>query len=300
MTGKIPQKIPHRLHGRASIVQPGQENRPLAGVRALVGRAEHQARPLTLGLKALGAEVTEIPFIAIRAPRSYAFLDTALKRIREYDWLVVTSVNGVRALAARLAHLGISARRLRHLEVAAIGPATRGALEKLGIEVAIVPENYVAESVIASLRGRVKGKRMLLPRARVARDTLPNELRSMGAQVDVVEAYRTIVPLASERRLQALMGDPRSRPHLVTFTSSSSARNFATLLRGRENAPAVLRSQPGEPLSGIRLASIGPITSRTLVELGLKVDIEARDYTIPGLIQAIRADWAGRSRSAPE
>ncbi|MBV9339387.1 MAG: uroporphyrinogen-III synthase, partial [Acidobacteria bacterium] len=218
MPGKTPEAA-----ARAAKAVESSPNRPLAGVRVLVGRAEHQARPLTLGLKSLGAEVTEIPFIAIRPPRSCASFDRALKHIRDYDWLLLTSVNGVHALAARLTDLGMSARRFRHLEVAAIGPATREALEKLGIQVAVVPEAYVAESVIASLRGRVEGSRVLLPRARVARDTLPCELRSLGARVDVVEAYETVVPRASERKLQAIMGDPRRRPHLVTFTSSSSA-----------------------------------------------------------------------------
>jgi uroporphyrinogen-III synthase len=312
MAAKTPQTAPARrkanrdLDGRRLRALPkagrGGKSRdkkqPLAGVRVVVGRARHQASPLSLGLEALGAEVTEIPFITIRPPRSQKPFDRALERISEYDWLVVTSVNGVRALAARLRRLKIAAGRLRHLEVAAIGPATSEEVEKLGIRVAVVPEDYVAESVVASLDGRVKGKRVLLPRARVARDTLPRELRRMGARVDVVEAYETVVPPSSERKLRALIGDPGRRPHLVIFTSSSSARNFAALL-GR-SAVGARRSKSAEQLAGIRFASIGPITSATLGELGLSVDIEAKEYTIPGLIEAIKADWAVRKRTSSQ
>ena len=252
---------------------------PLAGVRVLVGRARHQASSVSAGLRKLGAEVLEIPFLEIRKPRSYTPLDTALQAIAEYNWLILTSVNGVDALSARIRHLRISRKNLQHLKIAAIGPATSEQIEKLGLRVAIVPQRYIAESVVESLRGKVEGKRVLLARAKVARDVIPRELRKMGARVDVVEAYESIVPASSKRRLQSVMKDPKRRPQVVTFTSSSTVRNFVALLG---------RRPPNKTLEGIQFASIGPITSATLRESGLPVHVEADEYTIPGLIRAIR------------
>jgi uroporphyrinogen-III synthase len=221
---------------------------PLAGVRVLVGRARHQAGALSAELRKVGAEVVEIPFIEIRKPRSFQPLDSAVKNLDSYDWLILTSVNGVEAMWARMEKL-----RRRHvpdrLLVAAIGPA----------------------------RSKVKGKRVLLVRARVARDVIPRELRKAGAQVDVVEAYETIVPESSRVRLKAALANARRRPQVVTFTSSSTVKNFVELL-GRKLSG----------LDGILMSSIGPVTSATLKELGLKADIKAREYTIPGLVTAIR------------
>ncbi len=261
------------------------KNRPLSGIRVLVGRARHQASALSSGLRKLGAQVIEIPFIEIRKPRSYKPLDAALKNLREYDWLILTSVNGVEALWERLKKLGLSNRQLRHLKIAAIGPATKKAIEERGLRVQVMPKEYVAESVVASLRRQVKGKRILLARARVARDVIPRELRKLGATVDVVEAYETVVPKTSRKRLQALLKDPQRRPDVITFTSSSTVRNFVALL-GRKDRGRVARDH-----KTICFASIGPVTSATLRELGLRVDTEAKAYTIPGLTQAI-VSWA--------
>jgi uroporphyrinogen-III synthase len=247
----------------------------LSGIRVLVGRARHQAGALSGELRKLGATVLEIPFIEIRKPRSFAPLDSALQDLNEYDWLILTSANGVEAMWERLAKLLLT-RNLKHLKIAAIGPATKKAIEQRGINVDVVPKEYVAESVVRSLRRRVKGKRVLLVRAKVARDVIPRELRRAGAQVDVVEAYETVVPESSRARLKSALQNPRRRPHVVTFTSSSTVRNFAALL-----------GSPMPNLDGIRLASIGPVTSSTLRELGLRVDIAAKKFTIPGLIAAI-------------
>jgi uroporphyrinogen-III synthase len=254
---------------------------PLAGVRILVGRARHQASALSVQLEKLGAEVIEIPFIEIRKPRSCKPLDAALQSTAEYDWLILTSVNGVEALAARMKHLRISRKHFEHLKIAAIGPATREEIESLGLKVDVVPLRYIAESVVESLKGKVEGKRVLLARAKVARDVIPRELRKMGAQVDVVEAYETVVPASSRARLRSIMKDPKRRPHVVTFTSSSTVRNFVALLGGQRRPLHTL-------LEGIHFASIGPITSATLRELGLPVQVEATEYTIPGLIKAIQ------------
>jgi len=256
-----------------------QQNRSLSGLRVLVGRAAHQAGALSSGLSKLGVDVIEIPFIEIREPRSYRPLDAALKDLSTYDWLILTSVNGVDALWDRLRKLRLTKRHMKHLQIAAIGPATKKAIERRGVKVDVVPEEYVAESVVKSLRTKVRGKRVLLARAKVARDVIPRELRKVGAEVAVVEAYETVIPKASRARLRAVLGDANRRPQVITFTSSSTVRNFVRLLgsRGRQN------------LDGIRLASIGPVTSATLRELGLPVNIEARKYTIPGLIEAIKS-----------
>jgi uroporphyrinogen-III synthase len=261
---------------------------PLAGLRVLVGRAPHQASALSSGLIALGAEVLSIPFIEIRKPKSYRPLDSALKNLADYDWLILTSVNGVEALWARTKKIGLSKKKksFEHLKVAAIGPATKSAIEKQGLKVDVVPEKYVAESVVESLRQRVTGKRVLLARAKVAREVIPTELRKLGAQVDVVEAYQTIVPKKSRERLRAALNSEKHRPHIVAFSSSSTVRNFVSLQaesRGRG------RPRYTNTLDGIQFASIGPVTSATLRELGLPVHIEAKQYTIPGLIDAIVA-----------
>jgi uroporphyrinogen-III synthase len=255
------------------------KNKPLRGVRVLVGRARHQAGSLSAALRKQGAQVIEIPFIEIRKPKSFRPLDSALKNLASYEWLILTSVNGVDAMWARLARLRGKPQSLAHLRIAAIGPATKKAIEQKGHKVDVVPKEYVAESVVRSLRSKVKGKNVLLVRAKVARDVIPNELRRAGARVDVVEAYETVVPQSSRRRLRATLRNPKKRPHLVTFTSSSTVKNFVELLGGQKSRRSML--------DGVRMSSIGPVTSATLRELGLKVDIAAREYTIPGLVAAM-------------
>jgi len=292
--------------------------RLLSGVRVLVGRARHQASVLSAELRKHGAHVIEIPFIEIRKPRSFKRLDDALKSLREYDWLILTSVNGAEAMWERLGKLkgraglgeghdfsraakgrkqntplAAETPRSKCLRVAAIGPATKRAIERRGIKVEVVPREYVAESVVRSLRQRVKGKRVLLIRAKVARDVIPRELRQAGAHVDVVEAYETVVPRSSRSRLRAALKNSR-RPNVITFTSSSTVRNFVALLGG-SSLQATLRDQrsrgwgaPHHPwIDSVQFASIGPVTSATLQELGFPVHIEAKQYTIPGLVDAV-------------
>jgi len=250
---------------------------PLAGKRVLVGRARHQASALSDALRLVGAQVTEIPFIEIREPASWRPLDQAIGRLLDYDWLILTSVNGVQALFARLAKLGKTEADLLHLNIAAIGPATRKLIEKHGLPVDVMPEEYVAEAVVEELRPQIKGKRVLLVRAKIARDVIPTELTKAGAKVDVIEAYETVLPESSRSELTKVLRDPRSKPDVIVFTSSSTVRNFLDLL-GKNNQAL---------LTGTKLASIGPVTSETMRELGLSVDIEAREYTIPGLVATI-------------
>lgn len=251
--------------------------KPLSGWRILTTRARRQSGGLARPLRELGAEVIEIPTIEIKPPRSYKALDTALTKISEYDWLILTSVNGVEALFERLKRLRIKTTKLNHLSIAAIGPATQRAIERQGLKVAVTPEKYIAESVVQALKGKTEGKRVLLVRAKVARDVLPNELRKTGAKVDVAEAYETHVPKGAEARLNKLFASERTCPHIVTFTSSSTATNFLDLLAKEHYAS----------LRDIHLASIGPVTSATLTKAGFSPRIEAREYTMDGLVSAI-------------
>jgi uroporphyrinogen-III synthase len=285
-------------------------DRPLSGIRVLVGRARHQAGALSAELRRQGAQVIEIPFIEIRKPRSFKPLDSALKNLSTYDWLILTSVNGVDAMWERLEKLqprktgkrekpassrGVGERMQNPcaerlpLRIAAIGPATKKAIEQRGTTVDVVPKEYVAESVVSSLKSKVNRKRVLLVRARIARDVIPQELRKAGAHVDVVEAYETVVPRSSRTRLRRVMKNPRQRPHVVTFTSSSTVRNFVELLGTGINS---------ERLEGVLLSSIGPVTSSTLREFGLPVQIAAQEFTIPGLVAAIVSAIARRGASA--
>ena len=251
--------------------------KPLAGERILITRAKEQAGSLGGELEALGATVLEIPVIEIRPPASYVALDATLANIEAYDWLILTSVNGVHALFSRMETLGLGSESLLHLNIAAIGPATEEAIEVHGLPVDVVPEKYVAESVVEAMREQVSGKRVLLVRAKVARDVIPEELRKAGARVHVVEAYETVVPEESRARLRKAL-ESSERPTVITFTSSSTARNFVALMDSKDAT---------QSLRGISLASIGPVTSATLRELGLRVDVEAAEYTILGLVQAL-------------
>lgn len=257
---------------------------PLAGCRVLVSRAKKQAGALSSALRELGCRVIEIPFIEIRKPTSYKPLDTALRSLHDYDWLILTSVNGVEALFARMEKLKQDIGNLAHLKIAAIGPATRKSIEAQGVRVQVTPKEYVAESVVSALQHRVKGKRVLLVRAKVARDVIPRELRKAGASVDVVEAYETVAPKASQKRLRAVLANRARKPHAITFTSSSTVKNFVGLL-GLRGARAALRKPAAQ--HGVHSASIGPVTSATLREFGLPVDVEAKEFTIPGLVTAI-------------
>lgn len=256
-----------------------QNGLPLQGWRILVSRARKQAGALSDGLRAQGAEVMEIPFIEIRPPRSYKAMDDGLRLTSEYEWLILTSVNGVEALFARMEKLGIPKRRLLPLNIAAIGPATRAAIERHGLPVAVTPKEYVAEAVVEALRNKVKGKRVLLCRAKVARDVIPRELRRLGAFVDVVEAYETVIPAASRVKLRRILRTQEDRPHAITFTSSSTVKNYVSLLG--------IRSGKSKLVQGVWNASIGPVTSDTLRNFELSVDVQANEFTIPGLIKAL-------------
>jgi uroporphyrinogen-III synthase/uroporphyrinogen III methyltransferase/synthase len=248
---------------------------PLAGRRVLVTRAAHQASKLSDGLRALGAEPVEVPVLEIRPPISFDPLDAALRQLDSYDWLILTSANAARALAERAAALRIPLAQPVRLKVAAIGEATAEAARKAGLQVALVPEAYVAESLVEGLLARAAGQRILLARAAVARDVIPDALREAGAEVDVVDAYRNVLPEAAPEQLRRAIADGLDA---ATFTSSSSATHLAEAAR---------KAGIEWPFEGVPAVSIGPITSQTLRDLGWPPAAEASPSDIPGLVAAI-------------
>ena len=262
-----------QAHRVAELVTAG----PLAGKRIVVTRAHKQAEGLTSLLRNFGAEILEAPVIEIQPPDSFAALDAALNDILQYDWLILTSVNGVEALFSRLEALGMSVDSLQHLKVAAIGPATEERIQDHGLVVDVVPQHYVAEEVVRSLRRLVKAEKLLLVRAKVARDVIPEELRNFGAQIDVAEAYQTVIPADAKQHVMEIFRSS-SLPDAITFTSSSTVKNFLSVIVGTD-IPAMLAK--------VKFASIGPVTSETLREYGLPVHVEADEHTMDGLAQAI-------------
>lgn len=257
----------------------------LAGRRIVITRRREQAEGLREALRKRGARVVELPTIALSAPRSWRPLDVAIRRLERYHWVVFTSANGVESFWRRLTRQRKSARALQKLRIAAIGPATAAALKRHRLRPAVIPEEYRAEGLIKALqKERWRGQRVLLARAAVARAVLPQALRRRGARVDVVETYRTVVPAGSKKLVRRIFG--RHKPDAITFTSSSTVRNFFALL-GRQAARHVLR--------GVAVAAIGPVTSRTARALGLRVAVEAKSYTMPGLIQALERYFAAQS-----
>jgi uroporphyrinogen-III synthase len=228
-------------------------------------------------LEALGARVIELPAIEVVSLDSYEPLDAALSGLQQYQWLIVTSANTVRVLRERMALLGLPVESFAGLQCAAVGSATATALRELGVRVDIVPPEYVAESLVAALGKKVSGARVLLARAAVARDVIPDELRRLGATVDVVDAYRTVIPQESAERAKEVFSGI-TLPDAVTFTSSSTVTNFLRLLSGA-GIPDLSRS--------VRAVSIGPITSATLREHGWEPAIEAEPHDVDGLVRSV-------------
>ncbi|HEX5164799.1 MAG TPA: uroporphyrinogen-III synthase [Thermomicrobiales bacterium] len=244
--------------------------RPLTGQRVLVTRARPQAADLTARLKALGASVVALPAIEI-VPVDPAPLDAALRQISSYDWLVLTSSNGVAAVIQRLDALGLRPSVLNETQVAAIGKATAASLRRYYLSVDLVPDHFVGESVVAALVARgVAGRRILLPQAEIARETVAEGLRQAGAEVDAIVAYRTALPDADavEDVRQMLAG-----VDIATFASPSAVRNTLTLAGGT--------------LTGPRVVCIGPVTAEAACGAGLRVDAVADEYSIDGLIAAV-------------
>ncbi|MCI0622246.1 MAG: uroporphyrinogen-III C-methyltransferase [Acidobacteria bacterium] len=261
------------------------ETRSLFGKRILITRPRQQAEDFSRRLAALGAEVVAFPTIEIRDPTSWEALDQAIRDIEAYQWLVFTSVNGVENFFSRWRQLGRDVRDLKDIRIAAIGPATEKSVAERGLNVEVLPDEFKAEGLLESLKGKaLKGARILIPRAKVARDVLPVELQKQGARVEVVEAYETILPKAGRERLEQLLDE---RPlDMIVFTSSSTVSNLAEMLKPH--------SLP-EMLKPATVAAIGPITKRTVEDHGLQVQVQPSQYTIPSLVEAIVSFYGKQS-----
>ncbi len=267
------------------------ERLPLFGRRILITRARAQAGDFAELLERWGAEVIEFPVIEMAPPAAYQPLDEAIGRLSSYDWLVLTSVNGVKSFLSRLRFLGRDLRDLAGIRIAVIGPQTEAELKRAGIKPDLVPVEYRAEAVAEAMIGEgIGGMSVLLPRAVGAREVLPIALRNAGARVDEVPCYRMVVPQAEgeEIRDQLKMG----RIDLVTFTSSSTVRNFVSLL-ALSDRDAVART-----LGRSKVGCIGPITAQTARSFGLDVDIQPDKYTIPAFVDAILCYFASKQRES--
>jgi uroporphyrinogen III methyltransferase/synthase len=255
------------------------ETRPLFGKRIVVTRTRKQAGSLTAGLRQLGADAFELPTIRIEPPKDLRGFAELVRDAHRYEWLVFTSPNGVTAFFDLFFKIYKDTRSIGGVKIAAIGPATAAKIREYRLDVDLQPTEYVAEAVIEAFEdyGSIENVMILIARAEQARDVLPNELTKMGAIVDVAVAYRTVAETEDVSG-----GIERFRTEgadMITFASSSTVENFMAL------------KLPLPPL--LKTASIGPITSKTMRELGLKVDIEAKQFDIPGLITAIRAFYVG-------
>ena len=255
------------------------DSRPLFGKRLMVTRAVAQAGEFATMLAERGAAVIECPTIRIVEPDNWQPMDEALRELSTFDWLILTSTNAVRAFFQRLDYLGLDARALGTCRVCALGPKTAEIVKSFGVRPDLLASDYKAEGVVAEFsRMNITGKRMLYPRADRAREAIPRELGKMGASVDCPVIYRTILP--DRLPAEAVFALEKRSIDCITFTSSSTVRNLAQML-GEDRMLDMLK--------GVVIASIGPITSRSCRELGLKVDIEPKEYTLPALTDAIEA-----------
>jgi uroporphyrinogen III methyltransferase / synthase len=261
----------------------------LRGKRILVTRARSQALSLVQRIESLGGEVVEFPTIEIRPPESYGPLDQAINQIGSYDWLIFTSVNGVEQFLNRFEKLEKNIADLAGIEVGAIGPETAKKLTAAQIQPSLVPKQYQAEGILEALIPEtVLGKRILIPRAAKARDILPETLRQWGARVDVVEAYQTVLPQEDVSALCKLLRE--GTIDMITFTSSSTATNFAAML-GDQDLPRLL--------SKAVIACIGPITRKTAKDLGMRPEVVSEEFTIPGLVSAMVDYFARTANQRP-
>lgn len=259
------------------------DKRPLFGQTIVVTRAREQASELSDRLSQLGANVVEFPVISCRPIEDTSAMDEAIMTLEDYDWLLFTSVNGVEFFIKRLFELGTDVRALAGICIAAMGDATRRAVEAHSLKVEFTPSRYVGESFVEEFPDIEPDTRILIARAQDAREIIPEELRKLGATVDVVPCYRTVMSSAEAADLRLLLA--AGQVDMITFTSSSTVRNLMQLL-GEDEEFSALPEQ-------VKIASIGPITSKTASEMGLRVDIEAKVYTIPGLVEAILREAGG-------
>ena len=255
------------------------ENKPLFGKRIVVTRAREQASGFLGRLTELGAECIEFPTIQVVPPKSWDPLDRAMMRLERYQWLLFTSVNGVKYFFDRLGDLGLDVRELKDMKVGAIGPKTAEAVHRKGIRPDLVPDEYRAEAVVEAFKKwDVKGIKILLPRAAKAREILPTELVKMGASVDEIPAYQTVKPDHDKGRVKGML--EKGEIDMVTFTSSSTVSNFVEMFRAEKRH---LKAW----MAHVDVACIGPVTAKTAEEKGLPVSLISEEYTIEALTGAI-------------
>ena len=258
------------------------ERKPLFGKRVVVTRPQKDAPALAEGIMELGGEPFLYSLIEIQAPHDYAPLDRAIEQIHNFDWLVFTSVNGVKYFFTRLQRLEKDIRDLKGIRLCAIGPATAAALREKGLKVDYVPSEYRAEKLVDTIRSALEPRhKVLVPSSDKARPTLAQMLTSLGAEVTAVTAYRTTPSLKEHASLVKMLEEKSA--HAITFTSSSTVQNFVYQLKkelGEEK-------EFTELLEGVVMASIGPVTSKTAEDLGINIDIEADEYTVEGLVAAL-------------
>jgi len=249
--------------------------KPLSGLRILVTRPLQDAQTLSEKLRALGATAVELSTIEIAPPESFDQLDRAIRSLEDYDWVVFTSVHGVEYFVDRMDALSVPLTTLNEAQVAAVGSATASALQQAGKTPDYVPSEYLSELIVPGL-GDLRGKRVLLPRASIASKKLPTLLREGGAVVDEVVAYRTVIPRdLTPQRLKSVLSEGVD---LVTFTSPSTIRNLARVI-GDSELERFLRN--------VKIACIGPVTAHAVRELGLDVEVVAKNHTICALVEAI-------------
>lgn len=252
------------------------DNRPLFGRRVMVTRSAEQAREFVALLEEQGAEAVCCPTIATVPPESWDELDSAIAALDRTDFLILTSANAVDYFFGRLAELGHDVRALAGLEIVAVGPKTARSIRRRGVVADLVPEDYRAEGVVDLLKERgVANKRILYPRADLARELIPGELVAAGARVVAPVAYRTVEPEGGEERLRELLG--AGEIDAITFTSSSTVENFFAML-GEESTRL---------LEGVAVVSIGPLTTATAERLGLQVAVAAETSTLEGMLEAM-------------
>lgn len=253
------------------------EKKPFFGKRILVTRARSQASELSEQIAELGGEPIEFPLVKMVPPQDSKPLDDALLQLDSFDWVMFTSANGVAFFFKRLRELGVDIRSMR-AKIAAVGPKTAAVLEEKGLTVEVLPGEFRAEGLLDTLQGQLKpGERVLLPRADIARETLPKALRELGLDVTEADTYDTLIDADNIAQTLELLQE--GAIHIITFTSSSTVKNFVQAMQGQELT---------QLLSGVKIACIGPITADTARALGLSVDWVATEYTIQGLLDAIK------------
>ncbi|HZG82571.1 MAG TPA: uroporphyrinogen-III synthase [Brevibacillus sp.] len=259
-----------------------ETTRPLAGKRVMVTRERSQAKEMVEKIEALGGEAYAFPLLKMIPPQDSTKLDAAIHELASYDWVIFTSVNGVRYFFARMDQLGVPAARITG-QLAAVGPKTAAALEKRGLQVAVIPGEYVAEGLLTSLGNQLHaGQRVLLPRADIARKVLPQELLAMGMDVTEVDVYHTVID--AEQAPEAVGRIQKGEIDVILFTSSSTVTHFVQAM-----APYATLGW----LAQVKIACIGPITAETAQRLGLIVDVVAQEYTVDGLLEAVTKNMGG-------